>query len=1114
MKKLILFLILGIFMINFTSAIEWDNFKYERDITFDGKQVLGNRLLEKYKPIEIKNLLGLGSILFEGYLSQHDNLCGTDCSSTIEIKMHEEGALVDEIIFEVLEKEDSWIEKQIRNYEIYIKTGETESVVDDYELQCTNTGKIYINGTREKSCLDVKTGSHIEKNPTWRLYNLGEEVSEGIYTIKIVGEKNPYQTIDWIIKTNGEWLRSMAIWEGVPDPLAYWTLNGSTGDVVDSVGSFPGTNNGATRNVNGIIDKAFSFATNDYVNFSENSSLDFNNENFSISFWVNASVINSADTLFSKGKPSGGNWDYTIRVDNPGKILFRTFDGAQRDLTSDLTLSTNTWYHVVVTTDNSADTKIIYINGVENGTQAFGHKYSSNLDLLMGASNDSGSVSLFYNGLIDEVGIWNRVLTPTDVSDLYNSGSGDSYPFVEGTVTLNSPLTISAGLVTFNATALIIGGDTVANMSLWTNETGGWALRNVTTGLSSTSETQTWQRTITEGIIWNVQACDNTGACGYAANNLSLEIDNSFPIITIQSPNGTIGSGAIGSNVTLNVTFTNSNLDICWFDYNGTNTTIDGCKTGVKNSTNFILEGGNFNMTIYANDTVGNLNSTFTSWNYTYFENNRTHNLTSFETADETFTINVEGATSATLFYNGTEYTTTKSGDDYTRTIPMLVGQTGNHTVYWRFDDTQNSFNSYQDVDETVFTICNPTYQTLFLNISFKDEDDSSVINASIPTSTFVYWLGDGTVTKTFTLINNTNNFNYEFCATPNRTLNVNSLIQYKQGSIYPQRIFSQTGASLTNTTTNLTLYLLSVSDGLFVTFQVFGGQSNSLEGVSVSATRIIAGSETTVSQGTTDAAGTVTFWLNPDFLHTFTYIKTGFETVIESLFPTQTLYTITMGGGGVAPTIDNAKGIVITTLPQGSYLDKNTFYDFTYIISSSVLDLDEFGFELFYNNGTSIFSNTDTTSTGGTLDKSFNTTNQSRIEMTYFYVTNNTQINGTTFWIIYDANDFSIYNFLTRVGTYISANIFGVLGDDGGYFAKAMLSIVILILVTGTLSLRYGLASEAAVTGLLFGVIFMLNMFNLIPTPDFLTFINLGDFLVFIIALIGIVTIIKEEGR
>ncbi len=307
---------------------------------------------------------------------------------------------------------------------------------------------------------------------------------------------------------------------------------------------------------------------------------------------------------------------------------------------------------------------------------------------------------------------------------------------------------------------------------------------------------------------------------------------------------------------------------------------------------------------------------------------------------------------------------------------------------------------------------------------------------------------------------------------------------------------------------------MLGVSDGLFVTFQVFGGQSNAISGVSVGGTRVLEGTDRLVTQGTTDAAGTVTFWLNPDFLHTFTYIKSGFETVIESLFPTQTLYTVTMGTSGGVVVTDDAEGVVITTLPQGSYLDSNTFYDFTYNINSSVLSLDEYGFELFYNNGTSIYSESSTTSIGGILDKSFNVSNESRILMTYYYITNSTRINGSTYWLVYQTNDFSMYHFFTRVSSYISANIFGIQGDDEGYFAKAIISIVVLILVAGTLSMRYGLASEAAVTGILFGVIFMLNIFGLIPTPDFLTFIELGDFLVFLVALYAIVTIIKEEGR
>jgi len=85
---------MGLLMVNFASSLKFDNIKSEKDITFDGKSIVGNYLLEKYKPIEIKNLFGFGRTQFQGYLSQHTETCGEDCSSTIEIQTGQDGILV------------------------------------------------------------------------------------------------------------------------------------------------------------------------------------------------------------------------------------------------------------------------------------------------------------------------------------------------------------------------------------------------------------------------------------------------------------------------------------------------------------------------------------------------------------------------------------------------------------------------------------------------------------------------------------------------------------------------------------------------------------------------------------------------------------------------------------------------------------------------------------------------------------------------------------------------------------------------------------------------------------------------------------------------------------
>jgi len=283
------------------------------------------------------------------------------------------------------------------------------------------------------------------------------------------------------------------------------------------------------------------------------------------------------------------------------------------------------------------------------------------------------------------------------------------------TTTLNSPVDDSIAYVnsvTFNASASVTGGATLTNMSLWTNESGSWELKTkkitkefyfpwvsnstIINGLadvgshstpnvfelnnnyylvsgnsigtfsgyiisynSFTNFTQTFDQTITDDIIWNVQACDSDGDCGFATTNYTVILDTTSPAITVQSPSGTLDYNAIGQEETLNVTFTDTNLDSCWYNYNGTNISIEGCLTGVKNSTTFILEENNFNMTIYGNDTVGNLNSKFIEWDYKILETSLTYNEEVLDLSLEDFILYVkstEEITSSKLHYDGNIY--------------------------------------------------------------------------------------------------------------------------------------------------------------------------------------------------------------------------------------------------------------------------------------------------------------------------------------------------------------------------------------------------------------------------------------------------------------------------
>jgi len=96
-----------------------------------------------------------------------------------------------------------------------------------------------------------------------------------------------------------------------------------------------------------------------------------------------------------------------------------------------------------------------------------------------------------------------------------------------------------------------------------------------------------------------------------------------------------------------------------------------------------------------------------------------------------------------------------------------------------------------------------------------------------------------------------------------------------------------------------------------------------------------------------------------------------------------------------------------------------------------------------------------------------------------------------------------------------LNADIFGIQGDDNGYFAKALLSVVIIIMVSGGLSLRYGIQSEQAISGIIFSILLLLT-YKFHPTPDsfLLRDVNIGNLLVAIMAMVTIAFVFKEEQR
>ena len=610
---------------------------------------------------------------------------------------------------------------------------------------------------------------------------------------------------------------------------------------------------------------------------------------------------------------------------------------------------------------------------------------------------------------------------------------------------------------------------------------------------------------------WSVLGFNNESSSESSLTRF-LTIDSTPPQVTILNPIGTITYAKKGGTLDLNFTIEDTSLETCWFNYNGTNITIANCAI---NTTFALQETGFNNLTLYANDSLGNENSSFTLWDIKVQENSVTFNTTSFETKTEFFIVDISAnssLTAVTLDYNGTDKTMTQSGTNWTTSfdIPEDVINRTFKFEYTYAGDTITSTPSYQDITVTNFSICDASLTNKFLNLSFKDEQDLSVINASITTSTFEYYLGSGTVTKTFSFINITNNYNYEFCATPNQTLNVDSFIQYKQGAAYPQRVFDALVIQYTNQTTNSTLYLLGVSDGIFVTFQTINTANLVLSGVAVKAIREISGGDVVVGQGTTGGDGGVTLWLNPDFIHDFTFSKSGFPTLENSFAPTQSAYTITLGGT-TALTDSLFKGITFNVLPTNTSLVNDTTYTFGFTLTSTFWDIGEYGFNLRLANGTIITGDTTTTS-GTALTKSYDTNNQTKIYLDYFWKVNSTYTNGTKIWIVQNTENtqWGISTFFKDLNLYLDSGLFGL--DN---FGRYLLVFILIFFTVGIMSFKYGFTSPMTISVMTFLIVFFFDVVvGIIPSLSLPNGNAVPYLLTFITGLIASIAVLREATR
>ena len=199
-------------------------------------------------------------------------------------------------------------------------------------------------------------------------------------------------------------------------------------DANDSHGSNNGTVSGAvlTTSSGGFIGECYDYdGTNDLITASGADASIEGATAISAFGWINPNSI-SGKTIFGKGFSNDSDEQFIVyfSTDSKFRLILRTTAGRTLiDTTADAP-STGSWAHVGFTYDGTnvklyAD-NVVVASTTTSGALTTGSTYS----FIMG---QSGSGTFFFDGKIDEVGLWTKALTTDEVSDLYNSGAGLPY---------------------------------------------------------------------------------------------------------------------------------------------------------------------------------------------------------------------------------------------------------------------------------------------------------------------------------------------------------------------------------------------------------------------------------------------------------------------------------------------------------------------------------------------------------------------------------------------------------------------------------------------------------------------------------------------------------------
>ena len=209
--------------------------------------------------------------------------------------------------------------------------------------------------------------------------------------------------------------------------MGYWAMEEASGDLADS----------HSTNVDGTASAGLTYHQTGAITYG----IDFNGTSsnvslgtecrptaaLSVSLWFNTANITTEQMLVGNTYYAAGGWTgYRVSVASDGSITFIIGTGTATILDKSYSSGKDdgALHHVVCTWDGG--NAYIYVDNVKSPASVMttAAAYDASGTLRFGSNFDA--TSMFYGGIMDEVGIWSKALTDAEVAILF---AKTAYPF-------------------------------------------------------------------------------------------------------------------------------------------------------------------------------------------------------------------------------------------------------------------------------------------------------------------------------------------------------------------------------------------------------------------------------------------------------------------------------------------------------------------------------------------------------------------------------------------------------------------------------------------------------------------------------------------------------------